>query len=121
MKNWTGIDNSLDISLFEYGFICTNLEHLEKDEYFVLYKVSEELYGITHITEGFLDRLVKGFEFADRTEIIYFLSVMGQSKKEWLKLPFVAKLSDCLTYWGCESIFGMCYNPLTKAEAITLF
>jgi hypothetical protein len=113
-----GVDASLEISLFEYGFILLKNEHCTNDnEYFFVARnfahddEKKDLYSSGYIIEEDLDNIVKGKEWADKKDNASFLSFVGLNKKEWFKLNIASKVADLLGYWGRENIFGTDYWP----------
>ena len=114
---FTGVDASLEISLFEYGFIARPHTDDYEDEFFVVYKKRDNVFDTAYIQESFLNDLIEGKEWADDEDIVSFLSCVDSTKEEWLKAEFCHKLSECLSYWGQENIFGSSYyQGMTEAE-----
>lgn len=117
-NNFAGVDISLEISLFEHGFIARPHTEDYEDEYFVVYKKQEEKFDTAYLQESFLNNLIGGKEWADDDDIVSFLSCVDSTKEEWLKTGFCNKLSDCLSYWGGENILGSSYyEGMSKEEA----
>jgi len=119
--NWQGTDADLETSLFEYNFVAKQrAEKDHPDEWFVLYKISNNAFGTGHIRESELDDLINGKEWMKEEDIKKTLSYVGMTKEEWLKENFINKLSDLLGYWGYEEIMGSDYNPLDKKGALKM-
>ena len=100
-----GVDASLEISLFEYGFILLKNEHCTNDnEYFFVARnfahddEKKDLYSSGYIIEEDLDNIVKGKEWADKKDNASFLSCVGSNKKEWFKLNIASKVAELLVY-----------------------
>lgn len=116
--SWAGQDASLEISLFEYGLLCKQLPERDyEDEYFCLYKFTDEVYDTGHITEKQVNGYILGTEFPKPEDIASFLSYVGMAANEWIEESLVNKISDLLRYWGTENIMGGTYGGLTKVEA----
>jgi hypothetical protein len=113
---FNGVDVNREISLFEYGFLAKKHTKDYSDEYFIIYKINEDAFGTGYKQESELDALINGEEWADEKEVKEFLKTCGVSKEEWLEMPFVNKLSDCLMYWDYLNIIGEDYSPMTEAE-----
>ena len=117
-KQWFGVDVDLDISLHEYGFILRKSTYnAYPDEYFALF-TTEHGFDTGHYRESELDGIILGTEWADNKSIAGFLQYVGiATAKEWVKLPIQHKVSDLLSYYGRENIFGTSYTTLTEDEA----
>lgn len=119
--NWQGVDASLDISLFEYGFIACKREGCEPDQMFVLYKTpyadddGKKLYGCGYISESELNALVNGEDWMNSDDCESFLSTMGMTRQDWLKLDFIIKFSDLSGYFGMNN-FLEDYPPQPLSE-----
>ena len=116
---WVGTDADLEASLVEYGFVAKQPENKDyPDEWFVIYRISDNAFGTGWIRESELDNIVHGKEWADENDVNSFLSYTGSDKDNWLQQRFVNKLSDLIGYWGHENIMGTDYAPMTKEEAL---
>lgn len=117
-----GVDVDNEISLFEYGLLVTPYDKDgQKDEYFVVYHIGNNNFDTGYKQEYELNNLIKGTDWANQKDINNFLEYVGQTKEEWLKLPFVKKLSDCLSYWGYENVMGTCYHSINADKAKELY
>ena len=112
---WLGVDRSLEISLFEYGFIA---EKESEDELFVIYQINDDAFGTGYKTISEIDGYVLGTEFPDDEDIQSFLNYVGNSKEEWIQLNSINKLSDLFNYWGYENIMGTDYNPWSREQTV---
>lgn len=123
---WEGTDKDIETSLFEYGFVATQdktiKDIIEPDEWFVLYKTEhgDKYYDTGYFREKEFNSIIEGKEWASKKDIDSFLSFVGQTKEEWLELPFVQKLSGLLSYWGVENIMGTSYHPFDKKKAMEM-
>jgi hypothetical protein len=118
---WEGIDSDLETSLEEYGAIANQPETRDyPDEWFIIYKISDDAYDTGWIRESELNKIIAGKEWADDNDIEQFLNTQGMSKKEWLALPFIVKLTDMLGYWGYEEILGGSYDTMSRQEVYNI-
>jgi hypothetical protein len=117
IDNWRGVDADLETSLEEYQFVATHTTKDYPDEYWVIYKIGDDLYGHSYIRESELNSLINGEEWADEDDVDSFLKTVGQSKSDWMTLSFESKLSDLIGYWGTENILGTDYSPNDKKWA----
>jgi len=120
-SGWEGIDADIETSLEEYGAVATQPEDRDyPDEWFVIYKISDDAYNTGWIRESELNKIIAGKEWLDDDEIRSFLDTQGMSKKEWLSLPFITKLTDMIGYFGHENFFGSDYDPISRKEAYNI-
>ena len=116
LKKFIGTDINLEISLFEYGLICTPYKKNNyQDEYFCIYRQGEN-FGTGYIRESDLNSLMYGEDCMRNKDIFDLLDYVGSQLDEWFELPFIQKLSDLLSYYGSENIFGTDYYPSTEKE-----
>lgn len=111
-NKFVGIDMSLETSLFEYGIVCQFNESL--NEYFCLYKVTEDIFDWGYKSVEDCDKLVNGSEWMSSDDITSFLEFNGTSKEDWLNQPIHQKIHNLYSYYGYENIFGTCYQGLSK-------
>jgi len=117
-ESWEGVDRDLETSLFEYGFVARQNDNRDyDDEWFVLYDIGENRFDTGHIRESELDNIVLGKEWADNDDVQSFLEFTGSSKEDWLKSPFVNKLSNLLSYFGYQNLMGTSYGGFSKDDA----
>jgi hypothetical protein len=117
---FTGIDVSLEISLFEYNVISAPFyddKHPQTDEYFVVYSIGNNRFDTGYKQERELNALINGTDWMDEKEVENFLSCNGTTKEVWLAGTFVVKLHDLINYYGYENIMGTSYTEgLTEKE-----
>ena len=113
-NQWVGVDRDLENSLEEYDFVATQQSG---DEWAVVYKISDDAYGVGYISESDLDSLIKGEDWADNEAVQGMLSTVGSDVNSWLGSGFINKLSDVFSYWGHENIMGTDYSPWDKQHA----
>jgi hypothetical protein len=117
-NGWQGLGATLEDSLEEHGFIAKP----EGGRWHVIYSAGEDQYDhedhYDHvwIREKELDRLIKGYGWADEYEIESFLRYIGMDRESWLKKSFLYKFSDLLSYWGYEDFMGPCDHPLSEKD-----
>lgn len=122
-KRLFGIDASKEISLKEYHLLVASYKdpkHPRPDEYFILYGFSGEsttVFGTGYITESAIHHLLKGKDWAGKSDINLLLETSGFSLDELLGLPFVHKLYHAISFWGAESVVGTDYSPMSLEEA----
>jgi hypothetical protein len=116
MKHWNfeGVDISLEISLFEYGFVCA--ENKADADFFVLFKVDEDQFDFGFIKESELDSLINGHGWMSSKDIESFLDRNGTTKEIWLANSFVYKLGDILSYYGYQNIFGTSSSVFSRKQ-----
>lgn len=100
-QGWQGLDLSLAISLFEYGFAFR--------------EVGEELIVIHRASHGEnFDRTSFSLSLDVRKEYEWvkwdgFYSTMDTTEEEFDASPLWQKLYDLMIYYGVEEIFGTTY------------
>ena len=118
---WVGIDRDLETSLFDYGLVAVQKpDHDYPDEWFVVYKISKNQYGTSHIRESELHALIDGKEWADKDDIHSFLKYVGTDAKQWKDMSFISKMNDVISYWGADNITGTDYYPIDIKGLIRL-
>jgi hypothetical protein len=112
-NDYSGIDASLETSLYEYGLIwkCTNKR---SKEYKFIYGVSSDAYTGNYIKFDYAHMTQK--EFKSLINERWFnkkavLSFMGTEK-----LVFPMDIHSLLQYHGYQNIFGSSYEPFEIEE-----
>ena len=122
-----GIDASNDISLFEYGLLVSIAEHEDGSHtHHCIYGIESDGEEYTrfdsgHISEQEVNDLVNGEDWMSEDDVDSFLSTCGISKVDWMQLSLACKLSDLISYYGYENIFGTAYSSITKEEAEKMY
>jgi len=102
-KAWQGIDASAKISLFEYDMVWKE----KKDEFQFIHLCS---HG-KGFTFGWFKKEIdfaKEFSWVNWKE---FLSSTGyETFEEWNKMGLPCKISDLVSYYGIENVFGSDYH-----------
>lgn len=105
---FTGIDISIEESLFEYGMVWKECEdgellfiHANPNQFKCV--SDEELeFDTTYMNESDIS-----LSLLNKSK---FYSFMGISKSEWSKYPLGTRISDLSSYYGFEDVFGSSYG-----------
>ena len=117
-SKWQGVDADLETSLFEYGAVAKQPREKDyPDEWFVLYKVDDDVFDTGWKRESELDAIVNLEEWASEETINNFFSFLGTKVENWLEYSFIAKFNDLVSYFGIENIMGTSYNTISKDDA----
>lgn len=110
-KEFTGVDCSIEISLFDYGLIW---KYEGDGEY-------RFIYGTSYNDESYFDVFDTAFLSEEHFESNYdwieldeVLQCVGLTLDEWNERPFTDRIHDLISYYGVESIFGASYYGLTE-------
>lgn len=106
-EGYQGIDASLETSLFEYGLIWKE----EEIEYRFIYGVQINGEGYSLFDWGCISKdidIKKEFDWVDWEA---FFSFVGENEEDYLKHSVPLIVSDLLSYYGYENIFGSAYDP----------
>lgn len=109
-----GPDKSNEISLMECGLLVSEDKN-EKGEHKIVYRVNNG-FAIGYISEAEVDKIVSKDSRVEKSDIAWFFPFVGESKTEWLKNTFVAKLQDIIAYWGPLNVFGDPPTTMTEEE-----
>lgn len=103
----TGIDVSIEESLFEYGLCWIDCDN----DYLFIYPIRYESNDIvpTMFDRASIKKDLNVYEEYDWVKWDKVLSFVGMSKKEWDAMPLPCKISDLISYYGTEEIMGSCY------------
>lgn len=119
MNNICGIDASIQISLFEYGFAW--ILSSDKSEYKFYYSVSG------HCNNSVFDFSFQPADLNVKSEVDWIedwtqiFNYAGMTESEFFsrELPYV--LYDLLQYYGYENVFGSAYNGYKYLSNIKRF
>lgn len=114
MKNLSGSDASIEISLKEYGLAWEVKESKTMFYYGITYSDGE----YTHFDWASLENDVdfnEEFEWADLLKVAKYT---GQSLPDWQQTPLTEKIQDLLGYYGYENVFGSSYTEGQTYEEI---
>lgn len=118
-KDYDGVDANLETSLYEYGLIwIKGTEGHEKDYHFI-YGVSvreSEAGDMEYYQFDWGDipidcDLMKEFDWVDWNEVLKCMGLDGVEIIEYLKNDIPSIISDLLSYYGYENVFGSSYYP----------
>jgi hypothetical protein len=107
-KDFSGIDISLEESLFMYGFVW---KQLSQDKYLFVYRLCIDKDG-NHV---FCKSEFSITDFEDILNSSWFkmdnlLSILGLDKETWENCSFPQKVSDLVSGYGIDNIFGCDYE-----------
>ena len=106
-EGYQGNDASLEISLFEYGLIWKE----EENEYLFIYGVHTNGEEYSLFDWGCISKdiyIKKEFDWVDWKGV---LSFVGENEEDYLKHSIPLIVSDLLSYYGYENVFGSAYSP----------
>jgi len=104
-NGYIGTDACLAISLFEYGLAWKE----EENQIEFIYGIGMEDCDYNRFDRGSFDLgldVRKEFDWADFNEVESFI---GLTSQEFDALPLPQKISDLVSYYGFENIFGSRY------------
>jgi hypothetical protein len=110
-KNYTGIDASIEISLFEYGLIWNKNKNCGQDEYYFIYdtylkdKQDNKLFGSSYLSK---QDLIDMFDSWAEKSTIEYLTM--ESFDTWIE-SFPYCVYDMVHYYGTDNVFSTDYNP----------
>ena len=121
-RNWIGMDRDLVVSLDEYHWVARQPQKRDySDEWFIIFKVSDNAFDHGWIRESYLDNIMLGNEWANKDDIKRVLGYTDKiSVEEWLVDDFSLKFQDLTSYFGFENIMGSSYHTVTLKDAIIL-
>ena len=104
-KNYTGIDASIEVSLFEYGLIWHKNKYCKQDEYYFVYDIhlkdehGNKLFGSAYLSKQ--DLLSMFDDWAEKSTIESFT---GQPFDAWIE-SFPGCVYDMVQYYGTDNVF----------------
>jgi hypothetical protein len=110
-KNYTGIDASIEISLFEYGLIWNKNKNCGQDEYYFICdtylkdKQGNKLFGSYYLSKQ--DLISMFDDWASKLDMEKFT---GECFDTWIE-SFPYCVYDMIQYYGYQNIFGTEYYP----------
>ncbi len=110
LQDFSGIDKSNEISLFEYGLLCKK----ESDNILCWVGVETDIEGYWGKFESFhtSEKDLKDKMNEEWFNKKCFLEYVDQTEEEFLASGFINQIHSMLQYWGYENIFGSSYNPV---------
>lgn len=105
-RTWQGTDANKITSLFEYGLL---MRWMPKQKCWqCVYRSGLNTYSYGTVRDNTLEELFTKGWAAKYLES--FLKFVGDSWKEWQELSIYSRVSDFLTYFGSEELFGTDYS-----------
>ncbi len=109
-EHYKGFDKSLEISLFEYGFIYSRTDPLSNGDLRAWYKVSgENMFDWADFKQD-LD-FWKEFNWINDSDKKGFLSYVDLDENSFNHEPLENKINLAINYFGPENICGTAYYP----------
>jgi len=108
-SDYSGIDFSNEISLYEYGLLCK--KQYNNDIHCIIGAGVDESgnynkFCSSSITEEDIEIITNESWFNKEL----FLSFVGMTSSDWNNSGYINKISDMISYYGLENIFGSPYN-----------
>lgn len=111
---WQGTDANKITSLFEYALL---MRWIPKQKCWqCVYRSGLNTYSYGSIQDNTLEELFMKDWAAKHLES--FLKFVGHSWKEWQELSIYSRVSDFLTYFGSEELFGTDYSGGNNTKEI---
>jgi hypothetical protein len=107
LSEYSGIDVSNEISLYEYGLLCKIYDNNDIHCYYGIGSNDGCNYDTFNCITLSKWEIIDLFNELDKPGL---LSYTGQTEKEFLNLSPIQQLSDLKSYFGIENIFGSIYN-----------
>lgn len=113
LKEYTGTDIDLGISLYRYGMAW---KYIKKDHAYKFYFKADHGkepndYRFDCITLDANIDVWKEYNWITEEDKISLFETMDYTEKEFNKLPFPEKINDLFGYYGADDIFGGSNNP----------
>lgn len=108
LKEYSGIDKSNEISLFEYGLLCkvNNLNDIHC--YYGVGSNNGSNYDTFDCMEISKKEVIDLFKELSPSSL--FLTYIGMTEEQFLKQDTIHQIYDLKSYYGNENIFGTCYT-----------
>ena len=107
-----GTDVDLETSMEEYGLLVSK-ETDKNGQHACLYKHAYNgTFDVGYLSEKEVNNFLNESWFDKEA----FLSYVGMTESEWIDMMFVNKVSDLLSYYGYENIFGSSYGDVFSTE-----
>lgn len=107
-----GTDVDLETSMEEYGLLVSK-ETDKNGQHACLYKHAYNgTFDVGYLSEKEVNNFLNESWFNKED----FLSYVGMTESKWIDMMFVNKVSDLLSYYGYENIFGSSYGDVFSTE-----
>jgi len=115
-QDYEGIDASLETSLYEYGLIwIKGIKGHEKDYHFIYgVNVSPKTGEFVSFDWGDIPidcNLKSEYDWVDWNEVLKFTGYEGEEERYFQPDMIPQIISDLISYYGHENIFGSSYYP----------
>ena len=110
-NKFIGVDECLDTSLFEYRFIVSKDTHKDSSgTYMFIYEDTNyfettQKFSFAHLSHEDINDM-----FFDWVDKVAFLDYTDSTEKEFLSDSIVNKVSNLISYYTIEDIFGSSYG-----------
>tara|TARA_R110001592_G_scaffold361090_1_gene670918 strand:+ start:2377 stop:2763 length:387 start_codon:yes stop_codon:yes gene_type:complete len=108
-EGWYGIDACLEVSLLDYGIACID----EGNQTKFLYGIRYDGSNFDRFDYAFFDSdldVKKEFDWVESWSWSRVYETYGMSESEWDNMRLLDKISDLVSYFGTENIFGSSYG-----------
>ena len=112
--SYKGFDRSLNISLFEYGFIYSYEDSRSNGDLRVVYQIRGNQYGWADFNKD-LD-FWEEFNWINPSSCNYFLEFLGTTLENFNTWSLEHKINYAIQYFGCVNICGEDYSPMIIME-----
>jgi len=106
VKNLTGPDASIEISLKEYGIAW----EVQDEDTLFYYGIDSNGKEYTRFDYAFVANSIDIQDDYDWVDFAVIADFAGQSLQEWKALPLPYKIHDLVAYYGYENVFGSSYT-----------
>jgi len=110
-NGYAGFDNSLETSLFEYGFIFSRIDPLSEGDLRIWFKIVGNTFDWSDFKQD-LD-FWKEFSWADKNNLLRFL---GMDEESFNNDTLESKIYALVSYYGYENVYGTAYYPTVINE-----
>lgn len=110
-NGYAGFDSSLEISLFEYGFIFSRTDPLSEGDLRIWFKIVGNTFDWADFKQD-LD-FWKEFSWANKNNLLRFL---GMDEESFNNDTLESKIYSLVNYYGYENVYGTGYNPTVIRE-----
>lgn len=117
---WHGVDDSKEISLFEYGLLVRF--SVKDNSWQIVYKnpYQSGVYSVSWADESVIED-VFGSDGWGRNDLTSFCSTIGETWAEWKKKPFYLQLNDLFSHFGAQEFTGCDYSGGMSAKEACKF
>jgi hypothetical protein len=107
LNKYSGIDASNEISLFEYGLLVDDADLNNIHCYYGIGSNDGMNYDSFDCSSLSKHEIIGLFNELDKTGL---LSYLGMTEDQFLAEDTLHQIYDLKSYFGCDNIFGSCYN-----------